>query len=368
MSKVRLLSLCGLALSLGSIIAPEDAIAEEPLPKVVILATGGTIAGSSNSSSQTKYEAGVLDIGSLIAAAPGIKTFASVEGERISNVGSQDMSAAIWSDLAARISELYEDPTVAGIVITHGTDTIEETAFFLDLMFPSGKPIVLTGSMRPADAISADGPQNLEDAVEIAATSAAAGRGVMVVLNQKIHAARRVIKSHTENPDAFVSERGGLLGEIVNGKPHYFGVAARAKLAPAINNWRSISATEFPKVGILYGHVDSDAILVRFFSRNSYEGLILAGVGNGNTNKRTVEELQKVASRMIIVRSSRVRDGLVSRNVELNDDELRFVAAEDLSPQKARILLQLLLIRNADKAVIQHLYRCDTPLNPDYCN
>ncbi|WP_375207518.1 asparaginase [Hyphococcus sp.] len=344
------------------------ALAQTPQPKVIILATGGTIAGSSGTTTDTKYEAGVLDVDSLIAAVPAMKDIAIVEGERISNVGSQDMSATIWYNLAARISEAYDDPSISGVVITHGTDTIEETAFFLDLVFPSGKPIVLTGSMRPADSISADGPKNLEDAVRVAATSASAGRGVLVVLNQEIHSARGIIKAHTENVDAFVSEHGGMAGEIINGKPHYLEASARAIVAPNIDNWLQISDRTLPKIGIIYGHVDSDPILVRFFGRNSYDGIVLAGVGNGNTNKRTIQELSKVVDRMVVVRSSRVRGGFVSRNVELDDDDLGFVAAEDLSPQKARILLQLLLAKETPKSEIQALFRCNTPLNLEYCN
>ena len=173
-------------------------------PTVIILATGGTIAGSSASNTDTEYQAGVLDVSSLISAVPNLELVANVIGEQIANVGSQDMNGEIWSKLANRISQLQNDPAISGIVITHGTDTIEETAFFLDLLFPYGKPIVLTGSMRPSDAISADGPQNLEDAVTLATNASAKDR----VMSQK-HIQRILRHLHQDSKESSVNFRTG---------------------------------------------------------------------------------------------------------------------------------------------------------------
>src|ERR1700756_244357 len=190
-------------LTLGNSLA--SAAQNRNLPNIVILATGGTIAGAAATGTQAAYTSGAVTIDAMLAAVPGIKDLANIKGEQISNVGSQDMTMDIMLTLAKRINALLAQNQVDGIVVTHGTDTMEETAYFLDLVVKSDKPVVLVGSMRPATAISADGPANLRDAVLTAASPGARGRGVLVVLNDTIHYARNVVKTNTTDVATFES-------------------------------------------------------------------------------------------------------------------------------------------------------------------
>lgn len=189
---------------------------------VMILATGGTIAGISRAPSQSEYCAGQMDIQKMIDAVPALKDLADISGEQIANVGSQDMSFEILIRLACRINELMTHDDVHGIVVTHGTDTMEETAFFLNLTVNSPKPVVLTGAMRPANAISADGPLNLFNAVAVAADPNALERGVLVVMNDRIHGAHSLTKTNTTSVETFLSPVNGLMGTVNFGKTAYF--------------------------------------------------------------------------------------------------------------------------------------------------
>ncbi|HEY7443508.1 MAG TPA: asparaginase domain-containing protein, partial [Vicinamibacterales bacterium] len=167
------------------------------LPQVVVLATGGTIAGAAATDVQAAYKSGQVGVDQLLAAVPQAKKIAALRGEQISNIGSQDMNDEVWLKLAGRVNALAAAPDVSGIVITHGTDTIEETAYFLNLVVKSRKPVVMTAAMRPATALSADGPLNFYNAVAVAAHKEAAGRGVLVVVNDWIHGASSLTKTST---------------------------------------------------------------------------------------------------------------------------------------------------------------------------
>src|SRR6188472_3056964 len=180
-------------------------------PNIVILATGGTIAGAGASSTGSAYTSGQVKIEAMIDAVPNIRDLANLKGEQLANVGSQDMNVKVWLDLANRINELLKGD-VDGIVITHGTDTQEETAYFLNLVVKSDKPVVLTGSMRPSTSLSADGPLNIYNAVGVASDPRAKGLGVLVVANDDIHDARAMTKRHTTDVQTFVSPEVGLVG------------------------------------------------------------------------------------------------------------------------------------------------------------
>src|SRR6187397_2400497 len=197
------------------------------LPRVIILATGGTIAGAGASADRAGYTAGKIPIEDLIGAIPTVKKIATITGEQVASVGSQDMTVDIWKKLAVRINEIFKNNEADGIVITHGTDTQEETAYFLDLVLTSDKPVVLTGSMRPSTAISADGPKNLYDAITIAANPKSKGRGVLVSFNEGIYDAREVMKLSTTKTNAFGSPNTGPIGQAYDGRVEYYSSSMR---------------------------------------------------------------------------------------------------------------------------------------------
>lgn len=329
---------------------------EKKLPNVVILATGGTIAGAAASGTQSAYTSGAVTIDAMLAAVPSIKEIANIKGEQISSVGSQDMTFDIMLTLAKRCNTLLSADSVDGIVITHGTDTMEETAFFLNLVVKSDKPVVLVGAMRPSTAVSADGPLNLYDAVAVAADPNAKGRGVLVVMNDWIHGAHSLTKTSTTAIQTFMSPLRGLVGISTYGKNDFYN-------SPS---WKHTSATEFdvsnvtklPRVDILYAYADMSPDLIDASVANGAHGIVIAGVGNGNMNKSSLEAAcQAVKKGVVVVRSSRVVTGTVGRNVEVNDDEMGFVASDELNPQKSRILLTLALLKPRTTAELQGLFQ-----------
>jgi L-asparaginase len=325
-------------------------------PLIVILATGGTIAGAAASGTQAGYTSGALTIDAMIAAVPGMTDLATIKGEQISNVGSQDMSFDIMLALAKRINQLLATPQVDGIVVTHGTDTMEETAFFLNLVVKSDKPVVMVGSMRPSTAVSADGPLNLYNAVGVAIDPNARGRGVLVVMNDWIHGAHSLTKTSTTAVQTFMSPLRGVVGISTYGKNDFY------------NNpqWKHTTGSEFditnvtklPRVDILFACADMSPDLIEASAHRGAKGIVLAGVGNGNVNKASLDAAAQVAKQgVVVVRSSRVATGTVGRNVEVNDDELGFVASDELNPQKSRILLMLALLKPRTTLEIQKLFQ-----------
>jgi len=322
---------------------------------VVILATGGTIAGAAASGTQAAYKSGAVTIDAMIAAVPGIGDLATIKGEQISNVGSQDMTMDIMLKLANRINELARSNDVDGIVVTHGTDTMEETAFFLNLTVKTDKPVVMVGSMRPSTAVSADGPLNLYNAVGVAADPNARGRGVLVVMNDWIHAAHSLTKTSTTAIQTFMSPLRGLVGVANYGKNDFYS-------SPT---WKHTTQTEFdvskvtslPRVDIIFASADSSPDLIDAAATNGAKGIVIAGVGNGNMNKASLTAAANAVQKgVVVVRSSRVVTGVVGRNVEVNDDELGFIASDELNPQKARILLMLALMKQRNTKDLQGLF------------
>jgi L-asparaginase len=322
---------------------------------VVILATGGTIAGAAATGTQAGYTSGAVNIDTMIAGVPGITDLANIKGEQISNVGSQDITFDIMLKLAKRINELAKSPGVDGIVITHGTDTMEDTAFFLNLTVKTDKPVVMVGSMRPSTAVSADGPLNLYNGVGVAADPKAAGRGVLVVMNDWIQGAHSLTKTSTTAVQTFMSPLRGLVGTANYGKNDYF-------TSP---EWKHTTQSEFditgvttlPRVDIIYGSADMSPDLIDCAAANGAKGIVIAGVGNGNMNKASVTAAANAAKKgVVVVRSSRVVTGSVGRNIELNDDELGFIASDELNPQKARILLTLALLGKRTPEQLQNMF------------
>lgn len=340
-----------LALSLaGSALAAE-------LPNVAILATGGTIAGTAASSTQvTGYKAGDLAIQTLIDAVPAIKDFANVSGEQIVKISSNNMTDEVLLKLAKRCNELLADPKIAGVVITHGTDTLEETAYFLNLTVKSKKPVVIVGAMRPATAISADGPMNLLNAVKLAADPNAQDRGVLIALNDQINAAREGTKTNTTNVDTFQAPTLGLLGYVAGGKNYFL----------RDTTMKHTHETEFdvskldklPRVDIVYSHANDDSVLVDAAVKAGAKGIVSAGSGNGSIHQDAeVGLINAVKKGVVVVRSSRVGSGIVTPAAPDNQYAKEgFLDGYSLNPQKARLLLQLALTKTNDPKKIQEMF------------
>ena len=345
----------GVMLTLGAVLSQQPRAAAQGLPNVVVLATGGTIAGAAASDVQAGYTSGQVGVEQLLAAVPQAKKLANLKGEQIANIGSQDMNDSVWIKLAVRVNELLAQPDVAGVVITHGTDTIEETAFFLNLVVKSRKPVVLTGSMRPSTALSADGPLNFYNAVAVAANPDAAGRGVLVVLNDWIHGAASLTKTSTTAVQTFLSPISGLIGTVAYGQAEFYrGPVGKNTVASDFSVNRS---TVLPRVDIIMASENMDGALIDAAVAAGAKGIVIAGVGNGNMTATAVNALAAQARKGIVcVRSSRVTTGNVGRNVEIDDDKNGFVASLGLNPQKARVLLRLALTKTSDPKVIQRYF------------
>jgi L-asparaginase len=323
--------------------------------RVHILATGGTIAGQAGSKVDPGYTSGQVGVENLINAVPGIRALADLSGEQFAQVGSQDMNDTLWLRLAARINALFRAGEADGIVITHGTDTAEETGYFLHLVVKSDRPVVLTGSMRPSTALSADGPLNLFNAVGVAADPRAHGRGVIVAINDDLHCARDVTKSNTTDVQTFISPGPGLIGTAMYGRIRYFRHPSRAHTVES--EFSAEGLRELPRVDILYAHSNMPADLVRASVSQGARGLVVAGMGNGNVSGETAQELAQAArAGVIVVRSTRVVSGDVGRNIEVDDDKLGLVAADQLNPQKSRVLLQLCLTKKMDRNAVQEAF------------
>ncbi|MBZ4411194.1 type II asparaginase [Myxococcus faecalis] len=340
--------------------APADTKAKDgkdaaPLQSVRILATGGTIAGSQGNPQGYGYKAGAFKVADLIKSVPNLDKLARLSGEQVVNIGSQDMNDAVWLKLAKRTNELLASPDVDAVVVTHGTDTLEETAYFLDLVVKSDKPVVLVGSMRPATATSADGPGNLYNAVAVAASPEAKGRGVLIVINDEIHAARNVTKTNTTNVETFRSLNRGPAGVVNTGDIHWF---EKMDKRHTVDSEFSIAGeSALPRVDILYAHANMSPDLIDSAVKNGAKGLVIAGVGDGNMTQPALDTLAKhVKKGVVVVRSTRLPSGLVLRNNEINDDQKGFVASGELNPAKSRVLLQLALLETKDPTRVQRMF------------
>jgi L-asparaginase len=321
-------------------------------PQVFIAATGGTIAGVQKSVEQHGYTAGELSVAALVEAVPQLKDIADVRGEQVVNIPSQDMTDAVWLQLARRLQELEQSPDVTGIVVTHGTDTLEETSFFIELTVDTPKPIVFTGSMRPATAISADGPMNLYNAVAVAGSSAAKSCGVLSVLNDQINAARNVYKTDTTRVDTFKSIDRGPVGTVDTGHVNIFagcGNVAYSKAKVPVDQIESL-----PKVDIIYAYASMGRDLIDAAVAAGAKGLVIAGVGNGNFTKEALAGLRDARKKgVVIVRSTRLASGFATRNAEVDDDAEGFVASEEFKPSKARVILKVALLTTSSPTEIQ---------------
>ncbi len=334
---------------------PATAVLAADLPEIRVLATGGTIAGAQASATDYGYQSGAYDVNSLISAVPNLDKLAVITGEQVANIGSQDMNDEIWLTLAKRLNAVLADAGTDGALITHGTDTLEETSYFLSLVTKSDKPVVMVGSMRPATAISADGPGNIYNGVAVATNPGAKGRGTLVVLNDEIHFARNVVKTNTTSVQTFSSINRGPAGLVNTGKVFWFEPMDR-KVGKA-SEFSIDNLDKLPRVDIIYAHANMSADLIDAAIKNGAKGLVIAGVGDGNMTTPALDALTAAAKRgVVVVRSTRLPSGITLRNNEVNDDEKGFVASGELNPPKSRVLLQLALTTTSDVKKIQEMF------------
>lgn len=325
--------------------APSAAPKQASMPRVLVLATGGTISGKADSRSAISYDAGAVTGQQLIAGVPGLEKLAQLQVEQISNIASQNMTSQIWFKLAERIQKAFANNEADAVVITHGTDTMEETAFFLDNVIGDARPIILTGAMRPSTATSADGPANMYEAVKVAVDLQTRGRGVLVVLNDEVQSARAVSKTHTTALQTFRSPNSGPAG-YVDPSSVRFVTSAKPRLHLELPPEHKL-----PRVQIVYAHADMDAKQIDDAVKDGARGIVIAGMGDGNVSTEALAGIEHATKAgVVVVRSTRVGNGFVNRNVEVDDDHYGLVVSMDLNPQKARILLQLLLANGKTSA------------------
>ena len=344
---------------LGGAAAALDAAGQTALPVVWVLSTGGTISGKgASSTSLAEYQSGALRGEDLVAAVPELKQVATIRVEQIANVSSTDITIANWLTLANRINAIYaEDPKAAGVVITHGTNTLEETAYFLNLTVRDDRPVVLVGAMRPASAISADGPLNLLNAVRTAASNQARGKGVLVVLNDEINGARDVSKTNTYRVETFRGGELGLLGYVDADAVVFYRASLKRHTARSEFDVRGL--TTLPPVDIVYSYVQPSPGMAQALVNGGVKGIVFAGTGAGlvsTAERDAIKPFQAMSpdAQPVLVRSNRTGNGRVVALAEY--DALGMVPADNLNPQKARILLMLALTRTRDRAEIRRMF------------
>ena len=335
--------------------APAAAPAQQGARNVVVLATGGTIAGAGASAmNSATYSAAKVPVDKLLAGLPELSKVANVRGEQVFQIASESFTNDNLLILAKRVSALVKQADVDGVVITHGTDTLAETAYFLNLTVHTNKPIVVVGSMRPGTALSADGALNLVNAVTVASAKDAEGKGVFVTMNDEIQTARDVNKDVNIKTGAFQSQWGPL-GMVVEGKNYWFRAPAKRHTMQSEFNIDNISS--LPPVEIVYGYGNVPRTAIDAFVGTGTKAIIHAGTGNGSVADRIVPALQQARSKGVqVIRSSRVPYGFVLRNAEQPDDKYDWVVAHDLRPEKARLLAALALTKTNDPKEIQRIF------------
>ena len=299
-------------------------------------------------------QAAKVPVDKLIAGVPELADIANVRGEQVFQIASESFTNEKLLTLAKRVSALAKDPGVDGIVITHGTDTLEQTSFFLTLVVHTDKPIVVVGSMRPGTAMSADGTLNLYDAVVVAADTASRGKGVLIAMNDDILSGRDAGKRINIKTNAFGSQWGAL-GQVVEGKTYWFRAPVKRHTMASEFDIDSIEA--LAAVSIVYGSGEMGTALAEAAGKAGAKAIIHAGTGNGSVPDCAVATLRKLrADGMQIVRSARVPDGIVLRNSEQPDDKYDWVVAHDLNPQNAKILAALALTKTSDTKELQRIF------------
>ncbi|MCP4896952.1 MAG: type II asparaginase [bacterium] len=343
---VLLVMLCSASVVSASVIGSEK-------PTVVILATGGTIAGIGESDTVGSYDAGEVSVEDLIKAVPAIKAIANIRGEQVVNISSEKMNNQIWMKLAKRVNTLLNSDEVDGIVITHGTDTMEETSYFLNLVINSKKPIVFVGAARAATSMSPDGPLNLYNAVAVAASKEAKGKGVLVVLSDVIQGARATTKANTRSVLSFKSPDVGILGYVYYGEISFYRMTTRAHTYQSEFDIADIDS--LPTVYILYGYANQHPQLAEAAVRAEPDGIVHAGVGSGGMYPTTETVLDQALEKGIaVVKCAHVGSGRVK--ISPDESEQGYVSADNLNPKKSRILLMVALTKTKDPKELQRIF------------
>lgn len=324
------------------------------LKRIHIIATGGTIAGVGEKGQTGGYASGVLSIGELLSSLPRTHTLGHITGEQYASLNSDDITQAIWLDMAKHINRLARDEAMDGFVITHGTDTLEESAYFFHLALKTEKPIVITGAMRPATATSPDGPLNLHQSIALAASEAAHGQGVLVLFNEGIYSARDVRKGNTFRTHAITGGDMGALGLMRDEIPAFYHTSRTQHTLHTAFDLSAVAV--LPSVAIAYFHVDAQPAILDALAA-THDGLVVAGAGDGIVSLRWEERMRALCAKGVpIVRATRVTDGAVFRNAGMPDDAIGTVAAGTLSPEKARVLLMLALLQARAPLAIQSMF------------
>ncbi|WP_367372106.1 asparaginase [Pseudomonas lini] len=345
-----------LLLLLPTALQAKEVESQQKLANVVILATGGTIAGAGASAANSAtYQAAKVGIEQLIAGVPELSQLANVRGEQVMQIASESITNDNLLQLGRRVAELADSNDVDGIVITHGTDTLEETAYFLNLVEKTDKPIIVVGSMRPGTAMSADGMLNLYNAVAVASSKDARGKGVLVTMNDEIQSGRDVSKMINIKTEAFKSAWGPL-GMVVEGKSYWFRLPAKRHTMDSEFDIKTIKSLPDVEIAYSYGNVSDTAY--KALAQSGAKAIIHAGTGNGSVSSRVVPALQALRKDGVqIIRSSHVNaGGFVLRNAEQPDDKYDWVVAHDLNPQKARILAMVALTKTNDSKELQRMF------------
>jgi L-asparaginase len=352
-----LLACMSIGAAVGTAAASSVAMAQDAAPAasrtlqhIVVLATGGTIAASGTTNTQTtgySNSIGKTGVEQLLQAVPELKRIARVDGEQIANIGSDNMTSEILLKLAKRINQLLASDDVDGVVVTHGTDTLDETSYFLNLVVRSDKPVVLAGAMRPATALGADGPMNLYEAVLVAGSKEARGRGAMVVMNDSIQSGRYVTKTNTTSLDTFKTGESGDLGVIVGNEIYIQNTLTKKHTSETPFDVSDI--TSLPKVDIIYAYQDDPAFVYDAVVEHGAKGIIVAGMGAGSISKPCIEAAERAMKKgVIVVRSSRTGSGFIPA-----DPNYPGLLGDSLNPAKARILLMLALTKTQSPEEIQ---------------
>ena len=345
-----------LALPAGAQEATEEADPVD-LPHVRVVATGGTIAGRAQSAEAgAGYQSGSLPIEELLVDLPGLDRIAEVSAEQFINVPSTGVTPDLMLGLAQRINVLLTEGVdgraVDGVVVTHGTDALEETAYFLDITVPNDKPVVVVGAMRPPGTVSADGPINLIHAIQTAGAEESMGRGTLIVLNEEVHDARDATKTHTRSVQTFQSRSWGPLGRVGRGGVQYSRNSAKRQGSAVEFDISDRTAEDLPRVDILYSYNGADGVAAQAMVDAGAAGLVLAGSGGGGTSRAlgaTLRELGEAGT--WIVRTSRVGSGTAG-----SWGRGTFVGGDDLLAQKARILLMVALMHTQEPEEIQRIF------------